>query len=699
MRRSFLVFLSIVLLGGATYAGGVFGCGGSSDSGGGGGVVSVNDLDGASDVAADSVFKYVFSQAIDTSTVTQETFFMVAAGAADADISKASFEPAKCDNTQMIDAIVSCLTTTECTLDPTANLGSYRRYYVCLSDSIRYSNGNPFEGFMATFTTAGTVATYTVGGTVTGLGEGEQVVLYNNGADDLTVTADGAFTFVTGLADGAAFEVSVKTQPTGQTCSIANGTGVIAGDDVNNIEVECLGPWARSTTEGNDVSAFRAIAAAPDGSIYAVGDMKGTGTYGFGNGVTASGKYATSNNALVVKYNTYGTAQWASTPIAASWTSLFLSAATDSSGNVYAVGYMVKAGDFDFGSGVINGVYDSGNNAVIVKYDSQGNTVWSKTVLTGDSASEFYGVTVDDDDNVYAVGTILGQSSYSFGNGQATSGTNTGGNAVIVKYNTSGDAQWARSTDQGSDESNFYSVFADSSGTISAVGRIRNTVTYGFGGASTSGAYSGLNCVIVKYNAAGTAQWAKSVSSASDNSVFEGVAADANGNVYAAGTINNTGSFNLGNGVTASAPYSGENAVIVKYNSSGDAQWARTVTTANDKSIYYAVSADPSGNVYAAGYITGTGSFNFGNNNILNGVSSTENIALIQYNSSGLAVDGKTVMPSSSSGSSRLFAATSTEEGLYVGGMMGSGEYTFDTNVSASGTSSFNVLIIKFVNE
>lgn len=152
MRRSFLVFLSIALLGGAAYAGGVFGCGGGD--GGASSIVSVNDLDGASDVPTASIFKYVFSEAIDTSTVTNQTFFMVESNEAVADASKGSIEPSKCDNAQAIDAIVSCLTTTECTLDPTANLGSYRRYYVCLSDSIKYSNGNPFEGFMATFTTA-----------------------------------------------------------------------------------------------------------------------------------------------------------------------------------------------------------------------------------------------------------------------------------------------------------------------------------------------------------------------------------------------------------------------------------------------------------------------------------------------------------------------------------------------------------------
>ena len=43
-------------------------------------------------------------------------------------------------------------------------------------------------------------ATYSVGGTVSGLSG--TVVLQDNGGDDLSVTANGPFTFATKLADG-----------------------------------------------------------------------------------------------------------------------------------------------------------------------------------------------------------------------------------------------------------------------------------------------------------------------------------------------------------------------------------------------------------------------------------------------------------------------------------------------------------------
>ena len=67
--------------------------------------------------------------------------------------------------------------------------------------------------------------TYSVGGTVSGLSG--TVVLQDNGGDDLTVTANGSFTFATKLATGPLMRVTVKTQPCGQTCTVANGSGTI----------------------------------------------------------------------------------------------------------------------------------------------------------------------------------------------------------------------------------------------------------------------------------------------------------------------------------------------------------------------------------------------------------------------------------------------------------------------------------------
>ena len=83
----------------------------------------------------------------------------------------------------------------------------------------------------------GAPASYTVGGTVSGLSG--TVVLTNNGGDDLSLTANGAFIFATQVANGGAYDIQVKTQPAGQTCSAGNNTGTVPGANVTGVTVTC----------------------------------------------------------------------------------------------------------------------------------------------------------------------------------------------------------------------------------------------------------------------------------------------------------------------------------------------------------------------------------------------------------------------------------------------------------------------------
>lgn len=72
------------------------------------------------------------------------------------------------------------------------------------------------------------MSTYTVSATVTGL-TGPGLVLELNGSQDQIVAADGTVTFPSGLMMGAAYAVTVKTQPTTrrEICGVNNGSGTI----------------------------------------------------------------------------------------------------------------------------------------------------------------------------------------------------------------------------------------------------------------------------------------------------------------------------------------------------------------------------------------------------------------------------------------------------------------------------------------
>jgi hypothetical protein len=93
--------------------------------------------------------------------------------------------------------------------------------------------------------------TYTIGGSVSGLTG--TLMLQNNGGDDLSLNADGPFTFATAIDDGSDYDVTVGTQPDGLVCSVENGSGTVAGADITNVAVTCVIP---THTVGGSVSGL-----------------------------------------------------------------------------------------------------------------------------------------------------------------------------------------------------------------------------------------------------------------------------------------------------------------------------------------------------------------------------------------------------------------------------------------------------------
>jgi hypothetical protein len=80
-------------------------------------------------------------------------------------------------------------------------------------------------------------AKHAVGGTVSGLA-GSGLVLANGG-DSLEVPANGAFSFRKELPKGAAYAITVQSHPAGQSCVVANGTGIIGAVAVTDAAVTC----------------------------------------------------------------------------------------------------------------------------------------------------------------------------------------------------------------------------------------------------------------------------------------------------------------------------------------------------------------------------------------------------------------------------------------------------------------------------
>lgn len=100
-----------------------------------------------------------------------------------------------------------------------------------------------------------TTRSFSVGGTVSGLAG--TLVLRNNGGDDLTLSADGNFTFATSLLDQSAYAVTIAQQPNGRHCDVANASGTIASANVSSVAVTCIATtpdYYVDAANGNDAN-------------------------------------------------------------------------------------------------------------------------------------------------------------------------------------------------------------------------------------------------------------------------------------------------------------------------------------------------------------------------------------------------------------------------------------------------------------
>jgi len=93
---------------------------------------------------------------------------------------------------------------------------------------------------------------YTLGGTISGLASNGLVLA--NGSDTLNVAANASnFTVPAPVAYGGSYAVTVQSQPTGLTCSVASGSGTMPAANVLNVVVTCA---ANAYSLGGSISGL-----------------------------------------------------------------------------------------------------------------------------------------------------------------------------------------------------------------------------------------------------------------------------------------------------------------------------------------------------------------------------------------------------------------------------------------------------------
>jgi hypothetical protein len=508
----------------------------------------------------------------------------------------------------------------------------------------------------------------------------------------VSATGAGVSALVTAVASGSV-TITVTTQDDNKTATCIVTVGMLA-------------QWVQSPTPASASSSFAAVAVDGGGNIYAAGSIVGTNPYTFGGSVSASGASG-STNGLLVKYDSTGAAQWAR-PVAGTGASAFTGVATDASGNVFVVGTITEAGLFDFGHGVhVDGAYVFGSSLVAVKYDASGAAQWASTVMNTVihptmGATSYAAVATDSSGNLYAAGAISDSSPYVLGNDVSNisvSGFVAGGNnALLVKYSPAGVPQWAKSTYSGSGESGFAAVAVDGSGTPYGAGYVAGTVALGFGNAVTATGTGGSNALLVHYNSSGVAQWARTADSGGNNSDYTAVAV-GNSSVFAAGSIYGNTANSFGSGVNVAGAYAaGASILLVKYSSSGVAQWGHSAASATGLSGFASLALDPAGRLYAAGLLAGPGSYNVGNSIVATTASNGNEVLLTRYDSAGMCHGAQTTAAGSSVSGFSAVAADGAA-GVYAAGTInGHDQVDFGNSKTVTGAypGGNNAVLVKY---
>lgn len=220
---------------------------------------------------------------------------------------------------------------------------------------------------------------------------------------------------------------------------------------------------------------------------------------------------------------------------------------------------------------------------------------------TNDYFDESTSMAVDSAGNVYITGHFAGTATF----GSETLTSSGKRDVFLAKYNTRGKLLWIRQG-AGAGEDMSFSVALDKNANVYIAGDFHQTISFGTSSLTTVGF---ANAFIVKYDSAGSLQWARKDGTGTDadgQSHSRAVVLDKSGNIYLTGNFYKEVTFGS-EVLTASEDYY-YNHFVVKYSESGIVQW---VVQANGSSSGESVAVDGTGNVYVAGYIQGSGSWDY----------------------------------------------------------------------------------------
>ncbi|SFC41626.1 conserved repeat domain-containing protein/Por secretion system C-terminal sorting domain-containing protein [Flexibacter flexilis DSM 6793] len=211
----------------------------------------------------------------------------------------------------------------------------------------------------------------------------------------------------------------------------------------------------------------------------------------------------------------------------------------DNVGNMYIVGSLSDS--IDFTDPVFPSHDDVG--AYIAKYDVNGNKLWEQMFYSGSSITDISHFKVDDQGNIYIGGRFW--EYISLGNTTLEGGANS---TFIAKLNANnGQVFWAKKLAEGyfMENISIENMVIDNQGNTYILESFADTIiyqnqVYGTTPLDSSGYMYEDNRLLIKCNAVGEVDWVKHIDFHNENEVRSGLALDAAGNIWLAGSFDDT---------------------------------------------------------------------------------------------------------------------------------------------------------------
>ena len=348
-----------------------------------------------------------------------------------------------------------------------------------------------------------------------------------------------------GIGDNSDNIRSIAVDQAGNVYEAGYSISKLADRNYTVLKINSVGDtvWTRQvdgTSPGSDDEAY-AIAIDNSGNIITGGFVKNSGT---------------SSDYLVIKFNTNGDTLWTylyDSPVHE--TDRGYAMQLDASGNIYITGRS------DADPSIL-----SNDNCVTIKLNNNGIQQWASTYASPGNFNERGTIIqVSPSGNIYVAGRTF-------------NGTND--DILVLKYDNNGAQQWIQTYNGGNGDDVPRDMLIDANENIYITGESAGTIDTVF------------DYITLKYNSAGSQQWANRYDGAGQNDFAEGIASDNAGNIIV------TGYSDIDAGTDTSY-----NIVTIKYDGSGNVVWTQPYDFGlNLNDISDAIATDAFGNIYVAAH-------------------------------------------------------------------------------------------------